>query len=493
MGKPLVSLKNVQLSVHNFKLSIDDLNLKAGEIHAIMGENGSGKSLLMQLVNGSINPDSGEVVIPESRKGWGTSSKNEDVLYIHQDLDMMDNLTVAENLFFHNLPYKNKLLKVIDYERLRYDFQLLINELNLPMTTDHRVKDLGLAQKQILEFCKAYISDAKVVILDEPSGALSQSELQLLYDIVEHIKKKGVGIFYITHRLDDVFSIADRVTVLKRGKILGTMEVEDSTEEAIIALLSNHLTQNRYPKIKVAKGKTILSVRDLGYEDKLKNINFDLKEGEVLGVTGLAGSGRTLLANCLFGNTNYKGSIYINKHLQRLDSPQSAILNGIALVPENRNDESIFKTLDINENVALPSFNRFSKNYVINQEYMRQTVLDYIVKVNIPNPGGDSLSHYSGSSLQKALFAKWIMNRAKIFILDEPTRGVDIASKIDIYNFINDLIRHKVSVIYISSDIEEIFGICDRVAVLSDNTLACDIPTSDTSIEEIVTLATTNN
>jgi len=255
-------------------------------------------------------------------------------------------------------------------------------------------------------------------------------------------------------------------------------------------MLSNHYIKGRYPKINFKKGKTILSVRNLGFEDKLNNISFDLREGEIIGVTGLAGSGRTLLANCLFGVTKYDGQIHINGKLKNIDSPYTAILNGIALMPENRMDDSIFESLDTNENVALPSFKRFARHFIINMDYLKQTVLDYVLKINIPIANMNDILTYSGGSLQKAIFAKWIMNRAKIFILDEPTRGIDIASKVDIYNFINDLIKKNVCIIYISSDIEEIFGICDRVAVLSENTLACDVSTNNITIEEIVKIAT---
>ncbi len=259
-----------------------------------------------------------------------------------------------------------------------------------------------------------------------------------------------------------------------------------------VKLMSGTLIKGRYPKIDSPKGKNALSVRHLGFGNKLKDISFDLKEGEILGITGLAGSGRSLLASCLFGDAKYSGEIIIHQHLKHITSPREAIKNGIALVPENRKDDSIFKTLDINENIALPSFKRFSRNLVLDHNYMRESVEDYISRVNIGEVKNNKLANYSGSNIQKALFAKWIMSRAKIFILDEPTRGVDIPTKIDIYNFINDLLRNKVAVILISSDIEEIFGICDRVAVLSDNTMVCDKPTSETTVEEVVKLAASN-
>lgn len=492
MSTPLLALQNVSLATTNFSLNKISIDLYPGEVHAVMGENGSGKSLLMQIINGYRIPDKGELLL----NGKPIRSKQDyviltrETIYVRQELALLENLSIAENLFFHNLPFKNKALQYVDFEKLEFQFSQLITELNLPFTLDDTVRNLGLAQRQIIEFCKAYISDAKIVILDEPSGALNPTERELLYTIVGHILKRGAGIFFITHRIDDIFSICDRITLLKKGELMGTKIVSESTQDEIIKMLSNNYLKDRYPKFKFKKGHTILDVKNLSFEDKLKNINFSLREGEILGITGLAGSGRSLLANCLFGVKKYQGEVWINNVKKDIFSPKNAINNGIALIPENRIDESIFKSLDTNENVAFPSFKRFSKNWVINSGYLKQTVFEYISKINLHTSNIEDITTFSGGNLQKAIFAKWIMNRAKIFIIDEPTRGIDIPSKIDIYNFINDLVKKHVAIIYISSDIEEIFGICDRVAVLSEKTLVCDLKINDTSIEEIVKIAT---
>lgn len=492
MNNPLLEVKNINLNIQNFSISNINLTLSPGEIHVIMGENGSGKSLLMQIISGIVSPDSGEIKLNGQLMKPKNSSafSSKEIIYIKQELSMFENLSIAENLFFHNLPYKNKLLKIIDFEKLNYQFRTLTEELNLPITIYDKVRSLGLAQRQIIEFCKAYISDAKVVILDEPSASLTPSEREILYNIVEHIKSKGTGIFYITHRIDDVLTIGDKISIIKKGSLIGTQIVSESTEAQIIKMLSNNYIKDRYPKIQYKKGRTIFSVKELGFKDKLSNVSFELREGEILGVTGLAGSGRSLLANCLFGITKYEGEIRVNGVLKNIKNPKTAITNGIAMMPENRLEDSIFQFLDTNENIAFPSLHRFSRNLIINMDYLKQTVLDYFSRSNINSNHMGNILGYSGGSLQKAIFAKWIMSRAKIFILDEPTRGIDIASKIDIYNFVNDLVKKNVCIIYISSDIEEIFGICDRVAVLSENTLACDVSTKDITIEEIVKLAT---
>ena len=493
MSVELLRLEHVNFQIDNFHLSDIDINLYENEIHVIMGENGAGKSLLMQIVCGLVAPDSGSIYIHNELVRAKSMSNDmfDGVIYIRQDATMLTKLSIAENLFFNNMPYKNKFLKSIDYDKLNYMCQRLIEDLDLPVTVFDKVDSLGFAQRQIIEFCRAYISDAKIVILDEPSSALTHSERDLLYRIVNKIKAKGAGIFYITHCIEDVSLLGDRVTVLKNGSIIGTRNVADCPQEEIIKMLSGRYIMNRYPKIMIKKGKNILSVRNFGFSDKLKNINLDLAEGDILGITGLAGSGRTLLANCLFGAVDgVAGDLYLNGAKIKLDSPYKAISNGIALIPENRLTDSLFGYMDISNNVAVTSLKRFANYSFINTAYMEQVVADYVEKLNIPQHLHNNIMEYTGGNQQKAVFAKWIMSRAKIFILDEPTRGLDIASKIDIYNSINDLIKKKAGIIFISSDIEEILGICDRVAVLANRTCVCNVPTKDITIEKIIELST---
>ena len=492
MSSELLRLENVNLQLDSFHLSNIHISLSENEIHVIMGENGAGKSLLMQVISGLVTPDSGSIYIQgELVKYRFSTDLFDDVIYIRQDATMLMQLSIAENLFFNKLPYKNKFLKSIDYDKLNYMCQQLIDDLGLPVSVFDKVATLGFAQRQIIEFCRAYISDARVVILDEPSSALTQSERNLLYRIVKKIRSKGSGIFYITHCLEDVFLIGDRVTVIKNGSIVGTRVVSECPQEEIIKMLSGRYIKNRYPKIMIKKGKNILSVRNLGFADKLRNINLDLCEGDILGITGLAGSGRTLLANCLFGAVDgIEGEVFLNGAPIKIDSPYKAICNGIALIPENRLTDSIFGYLDMSNNVAVTSLKRFASFSFINTSYLEQAVADYVEKLNIPKTIHSSIMEYTGGNQQKAIFAKWIMSRAKIFILDEPTRGLDIASKIDIYNSINDLIKKKAGIIFISSDIEEILGVCDRVAVLANRTCVCNVPTKEITVEKIIELST---
>ncbi len=491
-NQALLQLNNIHLSVENFALEDLSIHIQTNEIHAIMGENGSGKSLLMEVICGGISASSGtiyydgQLYTPSSYKQAAIN----DCIYIRQHTELLQNLSIAENLFFHQLPYRSKFLKMIDYDLLDFKFMDLVTTLGLPFNNHDTVASLGSAQRQILEFCKAYISDAKIVILDEPASSLTISEKSMLYNIVRHIRDKGAAVFYITHCIDDVLELADRVTVMRKGRIVGSSKIDEGSEQEIIDLLSFDHLNKRYPKIHTTIGKALLSVKHLNCEDKLKDINFDLHEGEILGITGLAGSGRTLLANCLFGAAKVTGHIMISGEEVYLSSPKQAIDRGIALMPEDRITDSIIKYLDTDENVALPSLTRFSNSQIINGHHLRQTTTAYMDKINLPHNLRNNIMNYNNNHLQKAIFAKWIMSRAKIFILDEPNKGVDIPSKIDTYNFINDLIRKKAGVILISSDIEEIFGVCDRVAVLSNNTLSYIETVKNSSVEAIVKHAT---
>lgn len=489
MNKTILNLKNITKRIEGFALESINLRLRAGEVHVLMGENGSGKSLIMQIISGFIPADSGEITyLGETYRGkklQETLANNS--IYIRQDATMLNMISVPENIFFSKLPYKNKLLRSIDYNKLNAMTRDLIEEFNLPFGVFDQVNNLGLAQRQIAEICRAYISNAKIVILDEPSAALTEFEKNILYEMTERIKARGSGIFYITHRIDEVLKIGDTITVLKDGKLVGSKKTKDCSNYDIIAMLSSNYYTNRYPKFDLKPGPVVYSVSGLYHSNKLVDINLELRKGEVLGITGLAGSGRTLLANCLFGSAYYKkGDITIYGKPLEVRSPYTAIANGIALVPEDRLTESIFHYLDLFENIAFSSLKRFKNFMGINANFLEQAVFDYISRLNIPSHSNANILEYSGGNQQKAIMAKWIMSRAKIFILDEPTRGVDSAAKIDIYNSIGDLVKKGAGVILISSDIEEIMGICDRVAVLACNTIVYTAPIKETSKEVIV-------
>lgn len=490
MDNPLLRLENITKKTNNFGLKQISLELFAGEVHVLMGENGSGKSLLMQIVSGAVAADSGtiyyngECVIDKTK----LSFLSDRTLHLKQDSGILDNLSIPENLFFSKLPYSNRILGNINYAKLNLMSKELIDEFNLPFNINDSTSNLGFAQKQVIKICRAYLSDSEIIIFDDLFSGLMDSEKEIMYRILEILKKRGKGIFCITHNMSEVMRIGDRVTVLKNGVLQGTISVSPSTKDEIIDLLCSKYLIKSYPKLKVSVGRPVLSVTNLNSIGKLKNINLDLHKGEILGITGLAGSGRTLLANCLFGYAPYHADRFmINEKEVSISSPCDAIKNGIALVPEDRLSLSMFRYLDIFENVAFSSMKRFTNLFSINSIFLKQSVNDYIEIFNIPYKGQDTnIFDYSSGNQQKAIIAKWIMSREKIFIFDEPTKDIDIPSKIDIYNSICNLVQKGVSIIIMSSNIDEIMGVCDRVAVLANNSLVCDEKIENITKKDII-------
>lgn len=496
MQYPVLKLNDISKKISpTFSLDHISLEVISGEVHALLGENGSGKSCILQIMSGILQPDGGEILldnIPVKLPDLSASRKT-GIIYIMQDPNLFEHMTIAENIYFYNMPYKNQLLHSIDYNKLNHDCKLLFDELKLTFNVHTTVSELGLAQRQIIEFCKAYVSNARVLILDEPAVILSDYEKEVLYTLIHRMKERGTAIVYVSHKLSEIQSIADRVTVIRRGQIVGTMEVDEHTETSIIRMISGLMYTSRYPKLDLKIGAETLRVEHLcSASGFLKDINFSIHESEIVGITGLVGSGRSLLANCIFGNTKpQSGKFFIKGKETVLHSPFDAIKNGIALVPENRLTDSLINCLDVQSNVSLSSLSRYTYKLALDCNFINQIVTEYIEKLNIEGQSSlDSISNLSGGNQQKLMLAKWMMSRSKIFVLDEPTRGLDIPSRIDIYNSITDLVRKRASVLLISSDIEEILGMCDRVLVLSHGNLVCNLPRKNATKELIISYAT---
>ena len=493
--KAILELRKIQkILPGGFYLKDIDFDLYPGEIHVVMGENGSGKSCLMQIISGLLKPDNGVMrVLGENVNFSGADdAANKSVLYIQQNANILKHLTIPENIFYHQMPYSNKFFKIIDRNLLNRKCADIIRDLDLPFSLEDQVSRLGLAQRQILGFSRAYVSNAKVVILDEPSAALTEHDQKILHTIVDSIKARGGGIIYISHNLDEIRQFGDRVSILSKGELAGTLDLKSHSDDDIIRLMSGAAVKNRYPRLWVSPGKELLRVENLSMEPVLNDISFNLRRGEVVGLTGLAGSGRTCLAHSLFGaNRLDSGTIYLGGRKAGISSPVDAIGNGLALIPEDRISDSLVSCLDVADNVSLSSLNRFSRFASIDTTFLNQVVMDYIQKFNMETLDYDrNIGDYGLGSQQKAVFAKWIMKRSKIFILDEPTRSLDIPTRIDIYNSMNDLVSKGAGVLFISSDIEEILGMCDRVLVLHNGEIVCDLNRHQATKELILAYAT---
>jgi len=490
---PLLELHNITKNLRNeFQLHPINLDLYAGEVHVLMGENGSGKSCIMQIVSGMRTADEGTLLYRGKPLQFPDDPKDNPVLYIMQTANILDSLTVAENIFYHNLPLLIPFLKMIDHTRLRRQCLDLIEDLDLPFDVDDSVAHLGFAQRQILGFCRAYVSNAEIIILDEPSAALTDHDRIILHTILQRLKKRGAGIFFISHNLEEIRELGDRITIMKGGHQVGTRILKETSDKEIIRMMSGIMLDDPYPKLPQKMGPEVLRVENLSSSDILKGIDLSLHKGEILGITGLAGSGRTFLARCIYGDHPISsGRMFIHNKEVKIHNPVDAIEQGIALIPEDRFQDALFNQLDLPNNIAITSLKRFSNLSVLDTSLLNCVVKDYVDRINIDHElAWDSIREYSIGEQQKAVLTRWIMKRSRIYILDEITRCLDIPSRIDIYNSMNDLLSRGASLIFISSDINEILGMCDRVLVLSDGQIVCNLPGDRTTREEILAYAT---
>ncbi len=493
MARPILELAGVSKSFSDgFALEDVFIDLYPGEVHVVVGENGSGKSAIMKLIGGLYSPDKGSLVLNGHSLSFAdiADAKAHGIMYQHQEPMLYENLSVAENLFFDLLPRGR--FGGLNALRLRADAFALLDKLGIRLDTNVSVWSLGYAQRLLLEAAKACVGKWAVVAFDEPTAAMAEPEREILFSIVRRLKAEGAGVFYVSHRLDEILKVGDRVSVVRQGKVLGTRAVGSLDRESLVRMMTGRLLTERYPRVERKRGRPVLEVRSLKSHPALIDISFTMRKGEFLGVTGLMGSGRTRLAQCLFGAVAPTGGeILLDGEPVRFKDPGDALENGIALVPEDRGENAILHRQDLVLNITVASLQRFNSLTGLNSAFMNNLTQDYSDRLGLkPGKPGDQPDHYSGGNQQKVAVARWLARRSRIYILDEPTRGIDVASKVDIYSAITDLVAKGASVILISSDIEEILGLCDRVLVLAGGRIACDLPRAKATQELILEYAT---
>ncbi len=482
-----LTLENVSLTLsQDFSLSNISLTANSGEVYSLVGANASGKSSLMQIISGQLINYSGKIYFNDNVVSEQFFKEN--VFFSSQNIQLFDNLSVAENIYFNNYK-KFKLFptKIINHTKMYSECKKIFEEFNIDINIYYHTKFLAHAHKQMINIIKAYVSDLPIIIFDEPTSILSDVERDIVGKVLKNLVAKDKIIFYVTHRIDEINRFSNQVSIINDGIITYTSEVSNLNSEELINKMFGKKLINKYPKIKTTLGDEVLRVEDLGYKNILSNINFSLQKGEILGVTGVMGAGKSVLANCLFGSIKHdKGNIFLNGVKSNFKNSLDAVTSGIALVPENTQENAIFETLDLVKNTSTSSLKRFEAHMVINNNHILETFEKYKMAFNImPGNPTDNIDNYSGGNKQKVVIARWLMSHRKIFILNQPTRGIDIASKIDIYNSIVNMSSSGVSIIFISSDVEELIGICDRILVLSSSTISCDIPTCDATVEKI--------
>jgi ribose transport system ATP-binding protein len=494
-GEPaLLELRQVgKFFSEDFSLHEISMDLRAGEVHVLIGQNGSGKSALMKSICGIFRRDSGEVRL--EGKGADFASVNEargaGLIMQYQNIHLFENLSAAENVFFGHIPRRGPFARTLDRFKLREECERLFTRLGIDISPDSIVSSLGYTQRLIISAAQTCVAEAKVVVFDEPTAGMTEPEREILFKIVREISGRGTGIFYISHKLDEIGKIGDRVTVLHGGRISASLPDGSAGREELIRMMTGGTCSERYPRLRVDYGPQVLSVEHLRSGEVLKDVSFSLRKGEVLGITGLMGSGRTRLANCLFGEVKPSGGeIRVDGAKVEFSHPNDALRRGIALIPEDRNTNAAFHNQDILRNMSVASLDRFVGAIGLDTRYMEELTDEYIDSFSIlPGRASDLMRNYSGGNQQKVVVARWFMSLCRIFIMDEPTRGVDAAARIDIYNAMNDLVTKGASIILISSDFEEILGMCDRVLVLSGGRIACDLPRSEATSEKIIDYA----
>lgn len=469
------------------------LEVREGSVHSLMGENGAGKSTLMKCLFGVYIEDSGNIYISGEKVNFKNSKQalENGVAMVHQELNQVLEQTVMDNIWLGRFPTKGG---IINKKKMYEDTKKIFEELNLNIKPDEKISKLSVSQRQMIEIAKAYSYNAKILVLDEPTSSLTEEEVKRLFEIIDKLKKKGCGIIYISHKMEEILKISDDVTIMRDGKWIATEKSENLDIDKIIKLMVGRDMTHRFPD-KINKPKdTILDVRNLTsfYAPGITNVSFDLRKGEILGVAGLVGSGRTELLETLFGIKKIKsGEITLHSRKIENNNPRQAIRNGFALLTEERRSTGIFGGLSIKFNSVISNIKGYSKFGYLNDQKMEKDTKWVIDSMNVKTPSQKTqIKTLSGGNQQKVILGRWLLTDPEILMLDEPTRGIDVGAKFEIYQLILELASRDKAVIMVSSEMTELLGICDRIAVMSNGQMA-GIIENDENItqEEILKLA----
>lgn len=466
--------------------------LESGEVHALMGENGAGKSTLMKILTGVYTKDTGTVLVDGKEVNYKNPQEAEKagIVFIYQELNVMFDLTVEENLFMGKEIHGK--FGICDKKAMQKKAQEALNILGVNISPKTVMAELSVGQQQMVEICKALMADAKVIIMDEPTAALTQSETVALFKVIESLRKKGVSMVYISHRMEEIFELCDRITVLRDGSYIGVKNIPETNMNEIVKMMIGREIGERYPSRNVKIGKEVLKVKELTRKGTFHDVNFSVRAGEVLGVSGLMGAGRTEIMQAIFGNLSYEsGTIEIDGKEVKISNPRQAMEHGIGFITEDRKTEGLMLDKSIRENISLCNLRRISKSSVISREAEKNMVAEAIKDLHIKCFGSyHECNNLSGGNQQKVVLAKWILTNPKILILDEPTRGVDIGAKKEIYSIINKLAAQGVAIIMVSSELPEVLGMSDNIMVVREGEVRGIISYEEANQERVMTLAT---
>ena len=471
-------------------------DLRRGEVNALLGENGAGKSTLIKIVTGAYVADEGTVSFygKEVPIKHGIDAKACGVSAVYQEFNLMPKMKVYENIFISDVIFRNRFLKTVDRREMIRRSDELLASLGATFRSTQTVAELGIAQRQMVEIAKALSANANIIIFDEPTAVLTESEIEQLFMTIRKLRDQGIGIVYISHRLEEIFQIADRVSVLRDGKNVGVCDLhkEELTVDMLIRMMVGRTLEERFPKEHFERGEEILRVENLSSPGRFENVSFSLYRGEILSMAGLVGAGRTEVAKTIFGEyPRSSGRVFLNGKELHIRSPQDAIREGISLLSEDRKDEGLVQKMSIKNNMALVDYKRFQRHGIFRNDLMDRLCLEMSQRLELNTRNMDlKVSALSGGNQQKVSLGKWLFGECKVIILDEPTRGVDVGAKVEIYNAINALVRQGVGVIMISSEMPEILGMSDRIMVMCEGHKTGEISREEASQELLLKYAT---
>lgn len=493
MGDLIVSMENINKSFPGVK-ALDNVRfeLHAGEVLALLGENGAGKSTLMKILSGVYTRDSGNMKIFGRDYDDLTPKQAQEagVAIIHQELNMCKHLSVAENMFLGRELRGKVILKNSEMEE---EARKILEDLKIDIDPKQTVGELAVSKQQMVEIAKALSIDAKILIMDEPTSALTAKEIDELFRIIKKLKADGRGIVYISHRLEELQHIVDRVTIMRDGQYITSMNFADATMDQIIAHMVGREIKDKFPRVECKKGKKVFEVKNLNAGKMVRDINFSIYEGEIVGFAGLMGAGRTETTRAIFGvDEKESGSFYLDGKEIKIHCPMDAIKAGVVLAPEDRKKDGLCTKLSIRDNLTLPNLDLICNKFQVVNSKKEKELCDKAVedlRIKTPNVEIDA-GNLSGGNQQKVVVGKWLARDSRVVIFDEPTRGIDVGAKVEIYSLMNELKKQGIAVMFVSSEMPEVMGIADRIIVMCDGRITGEVMAKEATQSDILTLAT---
>lgn len=493
MSETIVSMEHISKSFPGVK-ALDDVrfDLRSGEVMALLGENGAGKSTLMKILSGVYTRDGGSMEIFGKEYGDLNPKLAQEVgvAIIHQELNMCKHLSVAENMYLGREKTRGVMLSNSEMEA---EAKAILDELNIGLEPQQIVGDLPVSKQQMVEIAKALSTNARILIMDEPTSALTAREIEDLFRIIKDLKAKGCGIVYISHRLEELQHIVDRVTIMRDGQYITSMNFQDVTMDEMIAHMVGREIKEKFPRVSCEKGKKVLEVKHLNAGPMVRDVSFDLYEGEIVGFAGLMGAGRTETTRAIFGvDPKTGGEIILDGREVKIYKPEDAIKAGIVLAPEDRKKDGLCTKLSIRHNIALPNLDLICSKLGVVSSAKEQEMCSRVVKdLKVKTPNVEvSAGNLSGGNQQKIVVGKWLARDSRVVIFDEPTRGIDVAAKVEIYNLMNDLKKQGIAVMFVSSEMPEVMGIADRIIVMCDGRITGELSAQEATQNQILTYAT---